>query len=201
MSSEYDFIKYLLTIQTNLYKYGGPIQIIFGTIGCILSLIVFSKNNLRKNPCSIYFIAYNTISLIMIYTVILPHILIIGYQIDPSSYNLNFCRFRLYNLLLYNILGSSYLILASIDRILLTSRNVRTRQRSTVRLAYLSILLVTLFWLLITSHTLIFARIISIGSNFSYCYFEVDGYYTFLSYFAALVKGILCPLLLLIFGL
>ncbi|UJR18291.1 hypothetical protein I4U23_005194 [Adineta vaga] len=201
MSAEYDFIEYLIRIQTNSHRFGGPILIIFGTISCILSLLIFTKNNLRKNPCSIYFMAYNTVCLIMIYTIILPYTLSIGYNIDTVLLNINICRFRLYNILLSDVLGPSYLILASIDRILITSRNARTRHRSTVRSAYLSIFLIALFWLLITSHTLIFARIIPIGPSLNIYYFQSGDYYIFISYYAVIFKGFLCPLSMIIFGL
>ncbi|CAF1531048.1 unnamed protein product [Adineta ricciae] len=200
-SSEYNFIRYLTTIQTNLYKIGGPILIIFGILSSILSLIIFMKKNLRKDPCSIYFIAYNIASLIMIYTVILLNTLIYGYNIDPSSYDIHFCRFRLYNLLLLDVLGPSYLILASIDRILITSMNVHIRQCSTIRLAYLTIFLTTIFWLLSTSHTWIFSSITMISPYINVCYFQMDNYYVFISYYSSIVKGILCASLMMIFGL
>ena len=200
MSSESTFITSLLRAQTYLYRFGGPILTSLGTVSCILSLAVFIRKDLRKNPCSIYLIAYHIASLLLIYTTVLPQTLAKGYSVDPSAYNLPFCRFRLYTTLLFDVLGPSYLILGSIDRILLTSRHALTRQRSTSRLAYVSIMSVTLLWLLAQSHTLAFCRIFVLGPANNFCFFQPGNYHAFVSYYTVLVKGLLVPLLLLIFG-
>ena len=201
MSSQSSFIASLTLAQTNLYKLGGPILMILGTVSCMLSLGVFTKRNLRKSPCSVYFVAYNTVSLLAIYTVILPQTLSIGYNIDATLYNLTLCRFHLYALLLSDILGPSYIILASVDRVLVTSRNALTRQRSTLRLAYVCVTCLTLFCLLAESHTLVLGFIQPIAPGVNFCYFQFGNYYKFISYYTAIVKGILVPLLMLIFGL
>ena len=201
MASESTFVTSLLRGQTYVYRFGGSILTTIGTVSCIFSLAVFSKKNLRKSPCSIYLIAYHIASLLLIYTTVLPQTLANGYNVDPTTNNLVFCRFRLYTTLLFDVLGPSYLVLASIDRILLTSRHALTRQRSTPRLAYVCILTVTLFWLLAESHTLAFGHTIVLGSNFNLCFFQLGNYYAFVSYYTVAVKGLLLPLLLLIFGL
>ena len=201
MSSESTFVTSLLQAQTYLYRFGGPILTTLGTVSCILSLAVFSKKNLRKSPCTIYLIAYHIASLLLIYATVLPQTLAKGYNVDPASYNLAFCRFRFYATLLFDALGPSYLVLASVDRILLTSRNALTRQRSTSPLAYVCILFVTLFWLLAESYTLAFCHIFVLGPGYNLCYFQPGNYYAFISYYTGVVKGLLLPLLLLIFGL
>ena len=200
MTSESTFVKSLGLAQTYLYRWGGPILTILGTVSCILSFTVFSKKNLRKNPCTIYLIAYHIASLLQIYTTVLPQTLAKGYNADPTLYNLAFCRFRFYTTLLFDVLCPSYLILASIDRILLTSRHARTRQRSSPRLAYKCIMFITLFWLLAHSHTLAFCHIFVLGPGYNLCYFQPGNYYAFISYYTVIGKGLLLPLLLLIFG-
>lgn len=63
----------------------------------------------------------------------------LGYQINPSLENLALCRLRLSPFCLH---------LSSIDRSLVTSRNARTRQRSTQPLAYICLAIGTMFWAL-----------------------------------------------------
>ena len=201
MSSDYDFINKLSLIQTSLYKFGGPILIAMGTVSCILSLIVFLKKNLRKSPCSMYLAARNISNLILIYMSIIIRVLQNGYNITPSSYNLGVCRFTVYGSYVFDILSPFYLILASIDRVLMTSLNALTRQRSTYRLAYISIIIGTLFWILISIHALIYAGIIELAPNYFTCYLQLGAYLTFTSYYSILIKGILVPFLLIIFGL
>jgi hypothetical protein len=201
MSSQSNFINSLGLAQTYLHRFGGPILVSLGTVSCVLSLAVFTKKNLRKNPCAIYLIAYHIASLLLIYTTVLAQTLAKGYDVDPTLYNLVYCRFRFYTTLLFDVLGPSYLVLASIDRILLTSRNALTRQRSTPRLAYVCIMCVTLFWLFAESHTLAFCHITVLGPGYNFCYFQQGNYYAFISYYTVVVKGLLLPLLLLILGL
>ena len=128
MSSEYQFFATLQTVVTNIYLFGGPIMIGLGTISCILSLLVFTKKTLRKNPCTMYLIAFNVNNIILIYTVMLQSILITGYSINFPVRNLIFCRFYLYATFVTDSLSSSFLMLASIDRVLVTSPNALTRR-------------------------------------------------------------------------
>lgn len=201
MSSDLNFILSLLQVQRNLYRFGGPILIAVGTVSGILSLIVFMKKNLRKNPCSIYLIAFNISNILLIYTSIMLTTLSTGYSIDPSTNNRNFCRFRFYAMLSFNILSPSYLILASIDRILITSPNARTRQRSTPRLAYLSIIGVTFIWLLAHIHALVLTDLLQVGPGIFICYYRPGMHISLVSYYSLIIRGILVPLLMIVLGL
>ncbi|CAF3872175.1 unnamed protein product, partial [Adineta steineri] len=67
-SSATNYIWLLKSITKYLYQIGGPILICIGSLSCILSLIVFTKKSLRKNPCSLYFISYNIANLILMYS-------------------------------------------------------------------------------------------------------------------------------------
>ena len=201
MSLEGNFITSLTLVQTSLYRYGGSILIGLGSVSCIMSLIVFTRKHLRKNPCSIYFVAFNISNLLLIFTSILFATLALGYNIDPSSYNLSFCRFRFYTMFLFDILSPSYLILASIDRILITSRNVRIRQRSTPRLAYVCITITTLFWLLLHSHILILTNFTELAPGFALCYFRLGLQVTLMNYYSIIIKGIVIPLSMVVLGL
>ena len=100
----------------------------------------------------------------------------LGHDITPTSSNLGLCRFNIYMGILLDILCPSYVILASIDRMLVTSPNARTRQRSTPRLAYICIIGVTLFWVLLHSGALVLGNIIELAPNYFTCYFESGTY-------------------------
>ena len=200
MSSEYSLYSSLLPAQTNLYRFGGPILIGFGTVSCILSLMVFMRKDLRKNPCSVYLATINVSNFLLIYTSILFSTLSFGYNIDPSTYSLGFCQFRFYTGFLFDILSPSYLILASIDRILITSRNALTRQRSTVRLAFICIITVTLFWLFFHIHALFLLTWVQIAPGLFVCYYQ-SGIYTSLMAYYGVIKASLTVLSMFISGL
>lgn len=70
-----------------------------------------------------------------------------------------------------------FLILTSFDRILIPTRNVRTRNKSTYRLAYILILFGTLFWCFVYVHSFIFPAFVTfhhtILSYYSMCIIEI----------------------------
>lgn len=199
-SSSIEYISSLLRTQKILFRFGGPLFVFIGTVSGILSLIVFTQKCLRKSPCSIYFTAYNVAILILIYTSFLPITLEIGYNITPTVYNLFLCRLRIYSTFLFNCLCPFYLLLASVDRVLVTSPNARTRQRSTHRLAYKSIIIGTLCWIIGLSHVIVFSTIIPSGTGDLICYVQLGGYSMAISY-GSLIKEILIPSLMAFFGL
>ncbi|CAF1392635.1 unnamed protein product [Adineta steineri] len=190
----------LNSIQQNVYGIIGPILIGIGSISCILNLMVFSKSTLRKNPCTICLIAINLINFVYFYLGLFLAALGIGYNIDPSTTNIYFCRFRYYIALVLGCLQSSYIVLASIDRTLITSPNAGTRQRSTRRMIIISMIGISLFWMIFQSHALIFTEILRLGPGYFLCYYQPGIYTVFMSYHAFIVNGILPTLLMVIFG-
>ncbi|CAF0812141.1 unnamed protein product [Adineta ricciae] len=182
----------LLQTQRYLFQYGGPIIITLGLIGCILCWLVFSKATLRKSPCSIYMIAFQIFNITYIITIILPSVLSFGYNVSYITNTLGLCRFSMYMTYVLDVLNPSCLILASIDRILITSQNTLTRQRSTSRLAYISIIYVTLFCFVLHIHTLMLMNVVKFGTNFLLCFSLSFTYLTVLNYYM-LVKSIIIP--------
>ncbi len=201
MTSEADIIASIISAQTYLYRFGGPFLMVIGTVSCILNLIIFMKKNLRKNPCSIYLIAFNITNLLLVYTQLFLSTLSYGFNTNLPSYNLGFCHFDLYIGFLLDILSPFYLILASVDRVLVTSRNARTRRRSTHRLAYICIIIGTIFWSLFHIHALIFSNIVEILPNEFICYFASNTYLEYTSYYSLIVQVFLVPLFMIVLGL
>ncbi|CAF3910668.1 unnamed protein product [Adineta steineri] len=110
------------------------------------------------------------------------------------------CRFYYYTTYLFDILSPFYLILASVDRVLVTSTNARTRQKSTPRLAYICIGCGTLLWMLFHCHALILTDIQEIAPGLFLCYPRAGPYVVFMGYYSMFVKAITVPLLMIIFG-
>jgi hypothetical protein len=199
-SSSSDSVALFNYLQTYVQRIGDSILVVLGTISCLFSLIIFLRKDLRKSPCAIYFIAYNIGNLFYIFLVILV-ILVQGIiSIDPGAYNLAYCRFRFYFYYLFGVLSPFSLILASIDRMLITSLTVRVRRWSTRRVAYITIIGMTLFWVIFHIHLLIYMNIYQNGVRYS-CTYTPGIYTVFVKYYQLIVRGILAPLLMLIFGL
>ncbi|CAF4023487.1 unnamed protein product [Adineta steineri] len=182
MSSSDDFLTSLQSVQTNLFRIGGPILLVFGVVSCVVNLIIFTQKNLRKSPCSIYLIAVNIANFVYITFAVLFTTLSVGYSIDLTTYNLFMCRFFYYTSYLSDILSAFYLILASIDRVLVTSSNARTRQKSTPRLAYICVGCGTLFWMLFHCHALILMDIQEIAPGYFTCYYRAGSFLAYISF-------------------
>ncbi|CAF1301530.1 unnamed protein product [Adineta ricciae] len=191
---------FLYYLHEYVFKYGGSTLIIVGTISCILNLMVFTRNNLRKNPCTIYLIAINIIDLSYIYSAFFLLILASGYNIDPTTYSTFFCRFRYYIGFILLVYEPSCLILASVDRTLITSRNAATRRHSTCRMAVINIIAVCVFWTIFHIHVWIGMQILQFGPNIFVCYFNPGAYETFISYYTLMIHGAVLPSLMLTFG-
>ncbi|UJR24248.1 hypothetical protein I4U23_027215 [Adineta vaga] len=200
MSSSIDILATMQLVQKYLYEFGSPVLIFIGTIGCILNLFVFNQKNLRKSPCSVYFVAHHFANFVFIYSSLLPTTLNLGYGIDFSTRHIIICRVRLYITILSNVLSPLYLVFASIDRVLITSPNALTRRRSTRRFAYICIIIGTLFWTFLYAPILVFANIIQIGPNIFICYFQSSVYFSLISY-SSLFKAIAALSLMIIFGI
>ncbi|UJR19566.1 hypothetical protein I4U23_022696 [Adineta vaga] len=191
----------LNSIQTNLFRFGGPFLIINATISCLLNLFVFTTNTLRKNPCAICFIAVSIANVLFVYFSFIPLVMQVGYDIDPSSTNIVYCRFRFYTSYVFGCLGPFYMILASIDRSIVTSRDAGIRKRSTSCLAITCIIVLALFWMIFHIHAFIFTEIIQFGPNMFLCYFQPGNYTVFMTYYSLLFNAIIPPLLMIMFGL
>ena len=190
----------LYSIQQNVFRIGGPILITIGSISCLLNLMVFTKDTLRKNPCTICLIAVNIINLIYFYLGLLLTTLAVGYNIDPSTSNIIFCRFRFYVGYVLGCWQASCLVLASIDRVLITSPNAGTRRRSTRRLIAISMIGIGIFWMIIQIHAWIFTEILQYGPDYFVCFCQPGIYTTVMTYHSFIVLGTLPALLMTIFG-
>ncbi|CAF3960214.1 unnamed protein product [Rotaria sp. Silwood1] len=194
------FVTSLKLIETDVYRIGGPILILLGTISCLFSCMIFRQKNLRKNPCTIYFWSFNLSNFLLIYLSLFPIMLEKGYHVKSIPFNLIYCRLHVYILLLFDCLSSFYLTLASIDRMYITSPNAKVRRISNTRFAYKSIIIGTLFWMIFCSHALIFREIIPSTTNYITCFFKPSIYLIYLAYYS-LIKGIVMPFLMILFGL
>ena len=150
----------LLSSATQIIdRYIVSVVFTIGNIGNLLSIFIFSKKSWRKNVCVFYlkcFILFNTF---YINSVMLSGIFIYGFQINAHNSNVILCKLYQYIFFLGISLSPTVLILASIDRLLITSQNVDTRLYSSKRLAYFSLSIGTGFWVLFSIHALIMFEI------------------------------------------
>ena len=181
----------LTSIQTYMNSYGYPAVIVLGTIGNIFTLIFFSRQ--RNSPCSLYLMHSAISNLLYLLQGGFTQIFPITYY-DQTLGMLLFCKFNIY---MQNFLGQvakTTLILACIDRYMITSDKARFRAFSTPKRAKYAIILTYIFWLIAASHVLIWTAI----SNGRCTRFDI--YITLYTIYIILFVGVIPSVILCVFG-
>ncbi|CAF1527606.1 unnamed protein product [Adineta ricciae] len=181
--------------QTILIQYVETTLFVFGTIGSILNILLFSQQKFRSNSCSIYFLASSIATLILLFPGVIPQIYALTNTPNPI-FNQGFCRARGYLTQMSAMLCRWLLTIACIDRCLLTSTNPRLRHLATVPIARKIVLLLFMMWLLIPIHILIFTDVRRIG--YISCMMSTNASAIYHTVYTILVGGILPPLIMVI---
>ncbi len=176
------------------------ITIVLGTFGNFFNIIIFTRRPLRTNPCSMYFLAGSIVNCAVMYVALLTRYLATSWNIDPSATNIVWCKVRYFLIYPFLSLALWFIVLASIDRYLSSSHDVRHRQLSTMSIARKLIIIITVFMFLINMHVLFFARIDTTGGTPSCTIFPND-YLVFFNIFVPIISCILPVILMSIFGI
>jgi hypothetical protein len=95
-------------------------------------------------------------------------------------------------------LSPTILILASIDRLLISSQNVDTRLYSSKRLAYFSISISIVFWIIFNTHTLIKVNIQEKDPFHFVCYYDFSKYHDFVTYSSSIIHVVFFLLMIIL---
>lgn len=186
------------TTQFNRYT---PMPVFFlGLIGNIFNLLIFTRRTLLINPCTIYLLSGTCVNILVLFFGLVIRSLTDGFGIDIVGGNIFLCRLRYFILHPSYALSSWFLVLASIDRFCISSRNTRLRNFSNLKNARRSVILATCFCVLLYSHVCVLFNIEELSTG-PYCYAQVGLYrviYDFL-FFASF--SFLPPILMLLIGL
>ncbi|CAF1526030.1 unnamed protein product [Adineta steineri] len=125
-------------------------------------------------------------------------VLLNGYNVNLQNSSVIACKLYFYASFLFATLSPTILILASVDRLLISSQNVDTRLYSSKRLAYFSISISTVFWMIFSCHALIKVNLQEFAPFYFVCYYDPSSsYLDFVSYFVAVINAILDILMII----
>ncbi|CAF0976693.1 unnamed protein product [Rotaria sp. Silwood1] len=141
-------------ITTNIYRFTFPPLIIFGLIGHILDIIIFTRPNLISNSCCNYFLTSSCVSIIQIVFGQLFRFLKGGYHIPIPV--LWWCRARVFSLYSTHLASTTLMTLASADRYASSFYQVKYRRLANVKIARRLIPIVLIISGLCRSHMLAF---------------------------------------------
>lgn len=200
MASNDYLITLLPYIIQILSRYFLPFVIVIGNISCILSLLIFLQKSMRKNSSGLYFLSLTLSNIIFINITIIATVLFFGFNIDSTGKILTLCQLQFYIGFVVSLLSSAFLVLASIDRFMITSSNFNINQFSTRSIALKLIFIITIFSCILHTHA--FFNIVDVnGTKGVSCTFRSGAYILVLSWYIFLIFGFLTPALMIIFGI
>ncbi|CAF0882208.1 unnamed protein product [Adineta steineri] len=189
------YIANLNSLQNNILRYTYIIIFIAGNIGCFLNILIFTRQNYRQLSCSYYILASTFIDLILINFIILLRILN-TFNIDPTQTSLIICKIRMYIAQAAGVLIRIFIVLACIDRWAMTSRVVKRRAFTNMKIPKILIPSVIIAYCLITMHVPFYQDIVN-----HRCIITSTNYTTFYNIFNAFISGLVIPMLMIIFSL
>jgi hypothetical protein len=175
----------LTNIENQLTVYGYSISTILGNIGNVFIIILFRRQ--RQGACSIYLICAAVMNIVYLtYDGIAT--LCMFYYPERTTLALSFCKTYKYILYIFGQEGKTMLVLACIDRFLITSDRASFRAFSTPKRAKYLIVFSLIFWLLSTIHVPIMITVVNGQCTTSGVYSIIYTVYTIL--FVALIPSI-----------
>jgi len=193
----------LNSISSHINQIFPIILLIAGTFGHICNIFIFSKRSQRTNPISVYFLSGTIVNLIVLYIGVLIRYLQDNNYTDPVNNNTIVCRIRSFILYISYSLSNWYILLATVDRYLISSDDNNRRRLSTIKNAYRIIGFVTIITILLYCHILILYNIQTLlnSSNHlqNYCYPQSGPYRTFSDVQLLIQFSLLPPILMIIF--
>ncbi|CAF1138149.1 unnamed protein product [Adineta steineri] len=131
----------LYLIASGINRYGSFIVSSLGSIGTIINIVIFSTDKeLKKTPCSPFFVASSISATILLFSALLTRFL------DVFSLNLTYYYDGICKVYIFFLLGSFYssalfTSFLSIERWLSSSRNATLRQFASIKNAYRTIII------------------------------------------------------------
>ncbi|CAF1175271.1 unnamed protein product [Adineta steineri] len=127
-----ELIQTLDFISKQFNRYLATIIFLFGVIGNILNCLVLSQRRLRLNPCATLFLISSFIDLISIVVGLTTRILA-GWNLDPTTSISWICKIRTFITFSTRTLAIWIIMLAAVDRWLLSSMDFHRRQLSSLK--------------------------------------------------------------------
>ncbi|UJR08889.1 hypothetical protein I4U23_013144 [Adineta vaga] len=181
-----------------LARYSFPVIFTFGVVCNLLNVYVFTRPNLRTNPCCMYFLSSSIAALLFTVFNFPLRTLQLGYSIDPTVDSQIFCQLKSYLTFSWRALAIWFLVLASVDRFLHSSTQANIRKLSSFRIARCSIPLTIILIHAAYSHIPVFYGIVLPRRS---CTVDNSSYGFFLGIWHLVMYGLGPPLLMLTFSL
>lgn len=173
----------LNSVITKMTLYIPFVTIVLGTIGGFCNILTFTAKQLRQNACAFYFLCSAIYDLLTIFFCSIMRLMVDHYSYLLPNQSAAFCKLRVYFTGVFPATSTCCVMLASIDRCLLTSSAVRWRNWSAIKIAYRLVIIAIIFWLISPAHMLIFYDFYVSNGVPNVCSSQPGIYSTFVSIF------------------
>lgn len=181
----------LLSLQSELVRYALYIILIFGTIGNLFTMILFSHR--RQSSCAMYLLSASIMNNAYILSNLPVNIYGLYHQ-HPTNIFPSACKILYYTGLAWSQTATYLSVIACLDRFILTTNHTHSRIFNRPLIAKYVIGFTVIFWHIISIHMLILITI-----NNGFCS-PVGIYDIILFGFLAIVASIIPPVLMTIFA-
>lgn len=149
--SNSQLIEIIIITNNQLNRYFPLFIFLFGIIGNLLNIIILSQRTLRRNSCIYLFLLSSISNLFSILFGLIPKILS-GWNINLIDNNIYYCKF--YNFIIFTSRTIAFwlIMLATINRWILSSFNVHRRRLSTLKNSQYASLIIVLCSLFLYLH-------------------------------------------------
>jgi hypothetical protein len=178
-------------VQQQFVRYIIPIVAALGNFGNILVLILFRKH--RKNACALY-LSCAAVMNILYLSLSVPLNVYTNERGDPSVYSLLLCKSRFYFFHVWGQVSRYCIVFACIDRFALTHMNPYIRSMSRVKVVYIMMATIIIFWHVFALHIAIMTTVM----NGRCGYFGL--YSTLNSVYVLIFNCLIPPVTMTIFG-
>ena len=130
--------------------------LLVGNVACLGNFLTFTSKSLRRNPCGWYFLFSSIFDCLCLNFGLTSKLANERYGSTLQDRIVLWCRLRVFFTWVLPCCATAYLFLASLDRCLSTSRNVRCRAFSQIRFAHRLTCVPILLYSLTNCHQLFF---------------------------------------------
>jgi hypothetical protein len=190
----------LAQLSVQLARIILPINVLLGIVGNALNIVVLTRSTLFKYASTHFFLAMAINNLFGSAFVSLNDLLAIGYKINLNTISPASCKLARYFSDLSALLSFYFIVLASIDRWLASSADVRRRRLSSVRMARWLIVMISIGFALFYINTLVLIDLDK--SDGRGCLIRPRNIYDQLyPILQVLIYAVLAPCLMIVFGM
>ena len=177
------YIDTLNQVIKKITLYVPYVTITLGSIGAACNILTFTAKQLRQNACAFYFLCSSAFDLYTLLVCGILRLIVDHYPYLLPNHSEAFCKIRVYLTAVFPALSTSCVVLASIDRCLLTSSSMRWRQWTKIKIAYRLVVISILIWLISPAHMLVFYGFNTVNGIPNVCSSQPGIYSTFISAF------------------